>query len=354
MRPLLHPALPRLWRAAGIVQLGLEAASSVVLALDQVALTLLLALDGSRSINDLRRLATQLGTDPTAADRLVDVLQSSGALLDANRPAALPERLRPDAAALMLLRKPANPGEDILRRRRDSFVEIRGAGRVGASVAVLLAAAGVGTVFVDDSQATRPGDLSPLGPAASDVGRQRAAAVHAVIQALAVGTAVTARPRSADVVVLTPVSGLARAEAADLIRTGVPHILARATETSGSVGPFVLPGRSSCLRCHDLHRTDRDPAWPRLVLQVDNATAAEPSGSIVQAVLVAAAAASEVLAFVDGFSPATVDATLEVVLPSPVFRRRTWSPHPACGCRWDVQVAADHAHDREQPVRMGG
>ena len=34
------------------------------------------------------------------------------------------------------------------------------------------------------------------------------------------------------------------------------------------IGPLVVPGRTSCLHCADLHRCDRDPAWPVLSAQL--------------------------------------------------------------------------------------
>ena len=44
---------------------------------------------------------------------------------------------------------------------------------------------------------------------------------------------------------------------------GVPHLLAEVHETTAVLGPFVHPGRTSCLGCRDLHRTEGDPGWPR-------------------------------------------------------------------------------------------
>ena len=42
----------------------------------------------------------------------------------------------------------------------------------------------------------------------------------------------------------------------------------------GVVGPLVIPGLTSCLRCADLHRRDRDPAWHALAVQLTVARAA--------------------------------------------------------------------------------
>ena len=37
---------------------------------------------------------------------------------------------------------------------------------------------------------------------------------------------------------------------------------------TGIVGPLVVPGLTSCLRCADLQRCDRDECWPQLAAQL--------------------------------------------------------------------------------------
>ena len=48
----------------------------------------------------------------------------------------------------------------------------------------------------------------------------------------------------------------------DLHEQGVAHLLVRVRDGIGLVGPLVIPGVTSCLGCADLHRSDRDAAWP--------------------------------------------------------------------------------------------
>jgi hypothetical protein len=50
--------------------------------------------------------------------------------------------------------------------------------------------------------------------------------------------------------------------------------------------------------------------------------------------MTATLAAAQALAYLDrpGTVPVTADGTLEIVLPDWQWRRRTWRPHPACGC----------------------
>ena len=43
----------------------------------------------------------------------------------------------------------------------------------------------------------------------------------------------------------------------------IPHLPVRVRDGTGLVGPLVLPGVTSCLRCADLHRSDRDAALAR-------------------------------------------------------------------------------------------
>jgi len=120
-----------------------------------------------------------------------------------------------------------------------------------------------------------------------------------------------------------------------LVSHGVPHLAASASEAIGVVGPLVLPGRSACLRCLDLARTERDPAWPLILAQLASQPSADPLAcDTVLATMVAAQAAAQALAFLDqgAGAAAVTNGTLELVLPDWQWRRRTWHHHPQCGC----------------------
>jgi hypothetical protein len=96
----------------------------------------------------------------------------------------------------------------------------------------------------------------------------------------------------------------------------------------------VRPRSTACLRCLDLARTDRDPVWPLLLAQLSCRGAGPPACDPVLAAAVAAQAASIVIAFADGepLAHATINGTLELVVPGWQWRRRSWLPHPACCC----------------------
>ena len=119
-----------------------------------------------------------------------------------------------------------------------------------------------------------------------------------------------------------------------LKRDNVPHLAAAASEAIGVVGPLVLPGDTACLRCLDLTRAERDPAWPLILAQLTCGGAEPPACDTVLAAAVAAQAAAQTLAFVDRLASASAvtNGTLELVLPDWQWRRRTWEPHDRCGC----------------------
>jgi hypothetical protein len=353
-RPMIKPGLRRLRRDGTTVQLGIDPDRAVlVTGLDTATRQWLERLDGSRERAGLLGAAHEAGVSDEDAASLLGLLSAHGLLDDAAADcrtfAALPdldrERLRPDLASLSLVHSRPDGGRNALAGRLAATVEVRGGGRVGASAATLLAAAGVGRVLVTDHEQTRPTDLAPAGLGVDDLGAARGyAAARAARRA---GPAGPRRPRrsgdarAAPDLVLLALEDPVRLEVRDaLIAAHVPHLVAGVRETTGVVGPLVLPGRSSCLMCHDLTRADRDPAWPQLAAQLatEPSPLAEPRRirpcDAVLATAVASHAVLQALSYLDGGTPSTVDGTLEIGLPEGTIRRRSWHRHPACGCAW--------------------
>lgn len=120
-----------------------------------------------------------------------------------------------------------------------------------------------------------------------------------------------------------------------LMASRTPHLAVRVREGVCIVGPLVLPGRTSCLNCADLHRTDQDPAWPLIAAQL---VARPASSDVLLASGTAALAVVQVLeslAHLRGRTPApppVVNATVELDLVTGVAERRSWYPHPDCQC----------------------
>jgi hypothetical protein len=198
----------------------------------------------------------------------------------------------------------------------------------------MLAASGVGRVSVVDPGLTGAGDAVVGGLSAADEGRPRALAAADAVRRANPITDLRPLPAGAraDLVVLARAWAASDPLVAGVHRAGVPHLVAAVRGEAGIVGPLVVPGITSCLRCGDLHRRDADPRWPHLAAQL---TAADPppSGTTLTCLLTAATAALQVLAFLDGHTaPGALDATLELRPPELLPRVRRWPPHPACNC----------------------
>lgn len=121
---------------------------------------------------------------------------------------------------------------------------------------------------------------------------------------------------------------------AELVSSRVAHLPVRLRDGTGLVGPLVLPGRSSCLRCADLHRTDADPAWPTLAAQLLGQVGHGSAAAVRATVGIASGQVEHVLrGHVMGEGPPrTLNATIEVDPRRAELHHRAWSAHPRCGC----------------------
>jgi hypothetical protein len=324
MRPALKPGLLAVWRNRDTVQIGIDPRRAIALTGMRGAAVLLSLLDGSRDLAQILAAARELGISAEAADRVITLLAAGGALHDfpvgAYRamPHGLRTRLAPEVATAALAHGDGDGGARILARRLGACIRVEGMSRVGLCVASLLTASGIGMVISTGRPpyaGTGPGPLPPAGGAPLD------------------STVVPAgRTRRPDLVIL---SDIYRRELSEVLKQdNVPHLAAAASEAIGVVGPLVLPGGSACLRCLDLTRAERDPAWPLILAQLTGGGADPPACDTVLAAAVAAQATAQALAFIDrpASASAVINGTLELVLPDWRWRRRTWQPHHRCDC----------------------
>lgn len=311
MRPALKPGLLAVWRNRDTVQIGIDPRRAIALTGMRGAAVLLGLLDGSRDLAQTLAAARELGISAEAADRVITLLAAGGALHDfpvtAYRalPPGLRTRLAPELATAALAHGDGDGGARVLARRQNACIRVEGMSRAGLCVASLLTASGVGMVV---TTGRLPGTGTGTPPPA------------------------TAAPRRPDLVILADTYRRELPEV--LTRDGVPHLAAAASEAIGVVGPLVLPGRTACLRCLDLARAERDPAWPLILAQLGGGGAEPPACDAVLAAAVAAQAAAQALAFVDRpvAAGAVTNGTLELVLPDWRWRRRTWRRHDRCDC----------------------
>jgi len=359
MRPALKPGLLAVWRNRDTVQIGIDPRRAVALTGMRGAAVLLRLLDGSRDLTQIMAAAAELGISAEGADRVIALLAAGGVLHDfpltAYRamPHGLRTRLTPELATAALAHGDGDGGARVLARRQNACVRVEGMSRVGLCVASLLTASGIGMVISTGRAPGTSGGPGAFPPAATPPHTATTPPAttppHTAVPPLAAAPPpagafppacarpLTGRPGPAglsrpDLVILADTY---RRELPDqLKRQGVPHLAAAASEAIGVVGPLVLPGSTACLRCLDLTRAERDPAWPLILAQLSGGGADPPACDTVLAAAVAAQAAAQALAFVDrpAAASAVINGTLELVLPDWQWRRRTWLPHDRCDC----------------------
>jgi hypothetical protein len=277
-------------------------------------------LDGSRGVAELDRSGARLGL---ACAELRSVL----------------ERL--DASGLLDTDATANRGQ----------VRLIGAGRIGRAIGRLLAPAPLEQLeLVDDD----PVDRS-LYPRHTGLGGQASALQTELVGAQtrdSPGPRISIGPPE-----LTPDLTVIASDRLDvdrmvtdgLLRADQAHLLVRGAGDGIVVGPLVLPGRTSCVRCSDLVRCDADPEWPAILAQLCRTTSSATEPMIGWA---AGIAVAQVLGLLQaspgrptaspGRWPDLADATVELDRDYRQ-RRRRWPRHPACGCAWTTGFAGDYA-----------
>ncbi|SHF81116.1 Molybdopterin or thiamine biosynthesis adenylyltransferase [Jatrophihabitans endophyticus] len=245
-----------------------------------------------------------------------------------------PPRPRLAGELLSLATRAGERAAELLDARRCATVSVQGTGRAGPALAALLAAAGVGHVHCSATGSVRLHHALPGGVGPGDEGRSLAAAAHDAILRAAPDADTEPLPvgEHADLTVLAVDEPVADTRRAALHAAGAAHLLVASGVAHAAVGPLVVPGLTSCLRCADLHRRDRDPLWPALAAQLTLAPRRGPTSDAAATTLAVAAAAGQVLTFLDGGEPACLDGSLVVQLPDWRLRRRSRPVHADCDC----------------------
>ncbi|MDQ1537405.1 MAG: hypothetical protein QOE58_1798 [Actinomycetota bacterium] len=346
-RPRLKNHAQPLRRGPGSIQLGLCPDRGVVLdGLSNPEIAVMESLDGSMDIQTLYAVAAAAGVAYDRVCELMDTLQQHRLLVDLSTDRAwsspidqplghpLPHPLghprRPGAtaaaAAIVAAYSLTGDGFDHLTARSTQHVAISGDGDLPRALADLLRAGGIGEVSVG-TNAVDALDLELRG--------HRTAGRRAMF-----GTPLD-RPAHPDLVVLAAMGAIPADAGEPWLRRGIPHLPLVVQAHRVQVGPLIAAsplqgGRSGpCLSCMDLHRRDKDAAWPALLSQLTPTWPLHPGPEVsLESTLTAMTvgiAAMIVHTCLDG-QPVPGDLSLELSLPWPAVVTRRWFRHPLCGC----------------------
>lgn len=281
-RPALRPGLRVVRRDDGHLQVGIDPPLRAIVP-DEVPVRRLLE---DLSTGDPGR--TIGPSDSPAAARCLQTLHQHGLLVDA---AALGRALATGedrAAAAAVFAQAGAGAEEVLTARTRSEVRVDAAPDVRQSAHRLLRAAGVSLTE---------------GP-------------------------------EADIVLLVSPGPLPRDALDPFVRDGRAHAVVTPAGGGFTVGPFVVPGLTACVRCVDAHLAEHDPRRAVVLEQCGRQAPGpvEPRDPTLLALAVAWAV-RDVIRFVDGEDPATWSATVTIGADAmPV--RQSWRRHPHCGCSW--------------------
>ena len=332
----LAPGRVALWRSSSCLQLGLDQQRAMVL--DDVPAplaALLKRMDGIRSTAELVTEAQVAGSSRRDALMMLAELHRCGLVQETSAADHGPpgwHRVALAAEAASWSVHTTRATRHVLGARREATVRVIGSGRVAVAVATALAAAGVGHLALHACGAVTAADLG-TGYLPDDLGRPRAAASADAVRRAAPDVSVTARHQP-DLIVLCDVVVPEPTTVTELHQTGIAHLIGYAHEGTAMVGPLVWPGRSSCLRCAELHRADVDLAWPKLAAQLVGLVA---TAGLACTQLAAALTVEQVLAVLAGPAagipvPPTWGATLELDPLRGILRRHPRPAHPRCDC----------------------
>lgn len=291
----LTRALPTMWRAPGVLQVGVDRQSGVILeGVPEGLAEAVRALTFGQRREDLARALPQLA--PAWLDWLLDRLATAG---------------------LLRIEDPQRPGPG---------ASIVGHGQLAEQIASHVLAAGFVRVALISAQVRATAGV----PRRSRLVAERLAAKHP-------GATVIARSLWADdhefsddlVIVAGEECEPDRTVTGRLLRENRPHLLVRVSSGAAFVGPLILPGRTPCLRCEDLYRCESDPAWPQLLAQLFHQSSMPPPLITGWAAITAALHAAS---FAAGHLPDSVGNVLELDPIDCLIRVRQGRSHPRCGC----------------------
>lgn len=279
MAPRIDPALPLVWRSPVELQLGAETPRVIIDDPGPLETGLIGLLRHGASLATVRTIGAGLDGSPGDIDRVLALLA----------PAFVADSDEADDASD---RVPAETGARAL-------VVVDGPAPFAARLSAMLAHLGHAT--------TTPAEFD--------------GATAAAVPALAVLAAHWVVPPSQHL---------------RWLRADVPHLVVVDDDRGWRVGPLVEPGRGPCVRCLELERRDRDPAWPVIAAQLAGSPAPSlPRGirALFDAAVAAAGAVDDRLRRGD---ESLIAASLT---PGETSPSTSYRPHPECGCRAPAGIA---------------
>jgi len=321
MRPALKNGLTYARRSDGLYVGRRE---SGLIYKDEQAAAIIPLLNGKYTIQEIALLVDLPGSD---VKEIVNQLEQAR-MLDHQPISKSAGENRAELQLLAYQDGVVDSGRSALQARARHRIDIYGCGLIGANLARILASSGVGELRLID-----PGNITSEHLPVTSLANVGVNAAKDLQNAISRDyPRVLARKIKKPTLVIATRHPTPH-EILTWMRHSINHLVIDQRGDSVELGPLVIPGKSSCLRCLNLERLDRDPNWYAVELCAQNGH--EPPAALAQ--LGAGLAALTALSLLDGpdetADQALIEATLRIdhrLSITTAERRR----HPRCGCAW--------------------
>ncbi len=308
------------WRSKSEVQFGFDPRFQVRAPADEASF-LISACTGTKSVSEIIAQGKSDSLDSECLATVISRLIETGQLISAT---SLQE-------------------SDILL---DVEFDVSGAGRLGTTVAILLAQSGARNIRVLDRSLITNADVTAWGPSRIDVGARRDHTALLILERIHRGMwprlLRPIKPALPKLAILCPdpigqSPWLAPHITDEFLANDQPHLIASTGAKSALVSTVLNPNSTACLRCFHARLSELDSAWPLIASQLIGRTTRDLASSslilhtasfiVDQAVSWALDLANESLEKISGLYELT----------SPNFQPQ-FNPvttHWSCGCQWN-------------------
>jgi hypothetical protein len=340
--PKFAPGVRLYERDQSQIQIGINPSSALVVD-KKVGMAIGKLLTGAHSVSEICQQLVSKGHDLNSSENFIRQLIDVG-LVEPGPIAATYDDKNPlsEIQRLNLLRETSGD-LDAINRRIGCEISIRGTGRLGMTVCLMLASSGFPNISVHDSTLVSESDLTPWGASRIDVGIRRDVVAKTLVEKMVRGFSAhknSLRFRASQKIeILLPEQRadfpwISATSADHLVATDTPHLFAVTSSSESLISSVINPGKAPCLRCMHLHRCDQDPQWPIIDLQVSQNPVVD-SSPISLILKTALEVVQIVAAWVDQSETPEPHIVKLMKSKSSVETYPTFF-HSSCGCRWDL------------------
>ena len=336
-----------LWRNKNEIQIGIDPSKSLIVEA-QIGKHILELCDGTRTMQNVIDEMKQGVSSHETIRNLLKLLCEHGLIVEqgnfqSNEISIKKNAVLHNSEARFLAQRDLSNPSGVFANRLSADIHIYGAGRLGMTIALLLATGGFQKIFVKDDQVTTASDLSAWGASRIDIGMRRDKVAMQLIERVQAGA--TQRMGNSQnteahrLRILVPdcvadYPWISPEQSDGCLASDTPHIFATLAGSHSMMSSIIQPGINGCIRCMHSYLADRDPAWPIVCAQLIGRTSADisPTGLVMTTALKVVARVSE------WFDSAKNQANLIEVNSWPDgLTQNIWNePHPACGCGWNT------------------